>query len=62
MLREVEESDAVKGVVAGLCAYETLAILTGRAPTITAVHRRYPVVGAAIVVALAWHFRLFKEQ
>jgi len=62
MLSELEESDAVKAVVAGLCTYETLAILTGRAPTITAIHRRYPVIGVVIVAALAWHFRPPKEQ
>jgi hypothetical protein len=43
-------------LVAG-CAYEVAAVVTGRVPTITALNRRCPVIGVAIVVTLAWHFR-----
>lgn len=56
MLRQVEEHPLVRVAVAGLCAYETLAITSGAVPTITALHRRRPLIGVAIVVALAWHF------
>ena len=52
----VEESRPVKIIVAGLCGYETVAITTGLCPTITRLHRDRPVIGAAIVVALIWHF------
>jgi hypothetical protein len=62
MLRELEESAALKAVVATLCTYEAAAILTGRAPTITALHRRRPVVGVVILAALAWHFLPVKES
>lgn len=48
---------AEKALVVGLCSYEVAAILTGRVPTITAMSRRRPAVGAAILTALAWHFR-----
>lgn len=52
----IPETPATKALVATLCAYEVAAIVTGRVPTITAMHRRWPAVGAAIVVALAVHF------
>lgn len=58
----IPESPAVKAVVAGFCTYETTAILSGfmpaapTLPTITALHRRWPVVGAVIVLALVIHF------
>lgn len=52
----IPETPAVKAAVAALCAYEAVAICTGRVPTITALNRRWPVVGAALVTALAVHF------
>ena len=58
----IPETPAVKAVVAGLCAYETTAILSGfvpnvpTLPTITALNSRYPVVGVVLVGALALHF------
>lgn len=54
--RVVEESRAVKVIVTGACAYETVAITTGLVPTITRIHRSHPIVGWSIVAALAWHF------
>lgn len=57
MLRQVEESAAARAAVAVLCTYEAAAILTGIVPTITALHRRQPLVGAVILGALGWHFR-----
>lgn len=52
----IPETRGTKALVATLCAYEVAAIVSGRAPTITAMHRRWPVVGAVIVVALVIHF------
>jgi hypothetical protein len=52
----IPENRATKAVVAALCAYESVAITTGRVPTITALNRRWPVVGVALVGALALHF------
>lgn len=62
MLRQLEESPALRVVVASLCAYEAVAITTRACPTITALHRRHPVVGVTIVAALAWHFLPVKES
>lgn len=52
----IPETPATKAVVAALCAYEVAAITTGRTPTITALNRRCPALGAVIVGALAVHF------
>ena len=52
----IPETPATKALVATLCAYECAAITTGRVPTITALNRRWPVVGAVLVGALAVHF------
>ena len=52
----IPENRTTKAVVAALCAYETTAILTGRVPTITTLNRRHPVIGVALVGALALHF------
>jgi hypothetical protein len=55
----VNESKPLRAIVAGLCAYETVAILTdnnARIPTITYLQSRRPVFGAALVAALAVHF------
>lgn len=47
----------VKAVVASLCAYELAAILTGKAPTITALNRRYRFIEPVILAGLFVHFR-----
>lgn len=52
----IPETPATKALVATLCAYEVAAITTSVVPTITALHRRWPVVGAVLVGALAIHF------
>lgn len=52
----IPETPATKALVALLCSYEVVAIVSGRVPTITAYHRRWPVVGAALLGALAVHF------
>lgn len=52
----IPETPATKALVAGLCGYEVVAITTGRVPTITALNRRCPVLGAALLGALAVHF------
>ena len=52
----IPETGTTKALVAALCSYETLAITTGRVPTITTLNRRWPVVGAVLVGALAVHF------
>lgn len=54
----IPETPVTKTLVGGICAYEVAALATGgRLPTITALNRRWPVVGAVLVVALAVHFR-----
>lgn len=50
------ETAATKALVALLCSYEVAAIVSGRVPTITACHRRQPLVGVAVLCALAVHF------
>lgn len=52
----IPETPLTKAIVAALCAYEVAAITTSRVPTITALHRRWPAVGAVLVGALALHF------
>lgn len=52
----IPETPATKAVVAALCAWEVAAICTGRVPTITALNRRHPAIGVALVGALALHF------
>ena len=58
----IPETPVVKAVVAGICAYETTAIISGFAPsmptlpTITALNSRWPAVGVVLVGALALHF------
>lgn len=52
----IPETPLTKALVAGICAYETAAIVTGRVPTITALNHRWPAVGAVLVGALALHF------
>lgn len=58
----IPETTVTKGIVAGICTYETVAILSGfvpnvpTLPTITVLNRRHPVIGVALVGALALHF------
>lgn len=52
----IPETPTTKALVAALCGYECAAILTGRVPTITALNRRWPALGVALVGALAVHF------
>lgn len=52
----IPETPATKALVAALCAYEVTAILSGRVPTLTALHRRWPVVGFGLVLAQIIHF------
>lgn len=58
----IPETPVVKAGVAGLCTYETAAIISGfvpampTLPTITALNHRWPVIGVALVVVLAVHF------
>ena len=55
-LRRVNDSRVLKYATAGLCLYEAGAILTGKAPTVTALQRRKRWLGAALVTALSAHF------
>lgn len=57
----IPETTTTKAIVSGLCAYETVAIHT-RLPTLTAMNRRCPLVGAAIVAALVVHFFFSRPQ
>ena len=52
----IPETRETKALVVALCSYEVLAISTGRTPTLTALNRRWPVVGFALLGALAVHF------
>ena len=52
----IPENRATKAILAGICTYETAAIITGRVPTITTLNRRHPVIGVVLVGALALHF------
>lgn len=52
----IPETPLTKAIVVGLCVYESVAICTGRVPTLTALDHRHPAVGIAIVGALALHF------
>ena len=52
----IPETRETKALVMLACAYEVAAIGSSRLPTITALHRRWPILGAAIVAALAVHF------
>lgn len=52
----IPENRATKALVVALCSYEVAAICTGRTPTLTALNRRWPVIGVAITAALAVHF------
>lgn len=52
----IPETGATKALVCVLCCYEVGAIISGRIPTITALHRRWPVIGVVLVGALVVHF------
>lgn len=52
----IPETRHTKALVVALCGYEIGAITTGRVPTLTAMHRRWPIVGLALVSALVVHF------
>lgn len=43
--------------VVGMCAYEVVAIVSGRLPTISRGVRRFPLFGAVVVGGLHLHFR-----
>lgn len=47
-------------VVAGACAWEVVAISTGRLPTVSRISRRWPVFGHAVLTVLEVHFRPVK--
>ena len=46
-----------KAIVASVCAYESIAITSGKLPTITSVVHRHPVVGLVVVAGLSHHFQ-----
>lgn len=58
----IPETPTTKAIVAGICSYETAAIVSSfvpsvpTLPTITALNRRHPVIGVVLVGALALHF------
>ncbi len=52
----IPETRNTKALVVALCGWEIGAITTGRIPTLTALHRRWPIVGLALVGALVVHF------
>lgn len=55
----------VKYIVAGLCGYETAAIVSGsKIPTLTALNKQHPVLGPVLIGGLIAHFygRLVWEQ
>lgn len=52
----------LKALVAVACAYEVVAITTGKLPTVTRITRRYPVVGVAVLAVLAKHFQPLEPE
>lgn len=52
----IPETRETKALVVAICAYEIVAVTTGRLPTVTALTGRWPALGVAIVGALAVHF------
>lgn len=46
----------LRALVAGVCAWEVLAITTGRVPTVSRVSRRWPTFGAVVLDVLDIHF------
>lgn len=53
----IPETVVTKAVVAALCQYEVVAIGSGgRLPTITALDRRWRIIGVGIVFGLGIHF------
>lgn len=58
----IPETPVVKAVVAVACQYETTAIISGfvpsmpTLPTLSALDKRYRLIGIAILVGLAIHF------
>lgn len=52
----------MKQALAILCAYEVVAIFTGRCPTITNLCGRRPILGIALVVAAAVHLAIEVER
>lgn len=55
------ESAAGIGVIA-ICVYETVAMLTGRVPTVSALCRRYRLVEAALLVILLTHLHQERKR
>jgi hypothetical protein len=45
----------LESVVVGLCAYEVIAIMSHRTPTLTALSRRFKVLAPVLVVGLSVH-------
>jgi hypothetical protein len=56
MRLHVPETRETKALVVAFCSYEVAAVTTGLLPTITALTRRWPLLGVALVGALAVHF------
>lgn len=46
----------LRALVAAICAYEVVAIVTRKVPTVSRIARRYPVAGAVVLAGLARHF------
>lgn len=46
----------LRGLVAAVCAYEVVAIVTRRVPTVSRIARRYPLAGTVVLAGLARHF------
>jgi len=56
--REFSHADPVlRTVVAVACAWEVVAITTHRLPTVSRLSKRHPLFRAAVLAALAHHFR-----
>ena len=58
----IPETPLTKALVAAVCSYEVVAIgsqyvqAVPTIPTVTALDRRWPLIGLTIVVSLAVHF------
>lgn len=53
--RSVPIERASKAMVAGLCVYETVAIMTGRLPMVSQLCRRHRWVEAGLLAVLLTH-------
>jgi hypothetical protein len=52
----------LKPVTAALCAYEAVAIFTGKVPTLSRLTARHPWLGPFLVAGFAAHIYQYRRQ